>query len=95
LKGLLSSSTFAAIVATGEDLTADRGVRARQNVVHEIGLFQGRLGFEKIALLEQEGVEGFSNIAGLQVIPFSGERIEAAFYDLDRMLKPEGVVRGR
>jgi predicted nucleotide-binding protein len=92
LKRFLSSSSFAVILATGEDLTANGAVRARQNVVHEVGLFQGRLGFEKVALLEQEGVEGFSNIAGLQVIRFPGERIEAAFYDLDRMLKREGII---
>ena len=93
LKGLLESCTFAVIVATKEDKTAEGPIRARQNVVHEIGLFQGRIGFDKVALLEQEGIEGFSNLAGLQVIPFSGERIEGAFYELDRMLKREGLMK--
>jgi predicted nucleotide-binding protein len=93
LKGLLASCTFAVIVATGEDATHGGEVRARQNVVHEIGLFQGRLGFEKVALLRQEGIEEFSNLAGLQVIPFAGDQIEAAFYDLGRMLKREGIVK--
>jgi predicted nucleotide-binding protein len=93
LKGLLDSCTFAVIVATGEDETADGGVRARQNVVHEVGLFQGRIGFEKVALLRQEGIEEFSNIAGLQVIPFPGDRIESAFYELQRMLRREGLVK--
>ncbi|MGA2430163.1 MAG: nucleotide-binding protein [Candidatus Acidiferrum sp.] len=82
LKTILDSCTFAVIVATGEDSTADVGVRARQNVVHEIGLFQGRLGFEKVALLQLRGVEEFSNLAGLQVIPFHDDQIEAAFYEL-------------
>jgi len=93
LKGFLESCTFAVIVATGEDATADGGVRARQNVVHEIGLFQGRIGFEKVALLRQEGIEEFSNIAGLQVIPFPGDRIESAFYELGRMLKREHLTK--
>lgn len=93
LEGLLASCTFAVIVATGEDTTERGEVRARQNVVHEIGLFQGRIGFEKVALLQQEGIEEFSNVAGLQVIPFPKERIEAAFYELDRMLKREGMVK--
>ena len=92
LKNLLASTTFAVIVATGEDVTAKGELRARQNVVHEIGLFQGHLGFEKVALLEQEGIESFSNLAGLQVIPFQNDRIEAAFYELDRMLKRERLV---
>jgi predicted nucleotide-binding protein len=93
LKSLLDSCTFAVIVATGEDATADGGVRPRQNVVHEIGLFQGRFGFDKVALLRQEGIEEFSNIAGLQVIPFAGDRIEAAFYELRRMLEREGIIK--
>lgn len=92
LKTILDSCTIAVIVATGEDATADGGVRARQNVVHEIGLFQGRLGFEKVALLQQRGVEEFSNLAGLQVIPFHDDQIEAAFYELGRMLKREQVI---
>lgn len=92
LKNLLNSCTFAVIVATGDDSTIDGEVRARQNVVHEIGLFQGQLGFSKVALLKQEGIEEFSNLAGLQVIPFQDGRIEAAFYELQRMLKRERVL---
>jgi hypothetical protein len=40
LKRLLSSCSFAVIVAVGEDLTEAGSSRARQNVLHEIGLFQ-------------------------------------------------------
>jgi predicted nucleotide-binding protein len=93
LKQALESNTFAVMVVTGEDATADGGIRARQNVVHEIGLFQGKLGFEKVALLQQDGIEEFSNLAGLQVISFPSERIESAFYELGRMLKREGLVK--
>jgi predicted nucleotide-binding protein len=92
LKPILNSCTFAVIIATGEDFTASGEVRARQNVVHEIGLFQGRIGFEKVALLQQRGIEEFSNLAGLQVILFSDAHIEATFYELGRMLKREGIV---
>jgi predicted nucleotide-binding protein len=93
LKGFLDACTFAVLVVTGEDETTDGALRARQNVVHEIGLFQGRLGFEKVALLEQEGVETFSNIAGLQTIRFTGQDIQGAFYELERMLRREGVIK--
>ncbi len=93
LKQLLDSCTFAVLVQTGEDHTGDGKLRARQNVIHEIGLFQGRLGFEKVALVEQEGVESFSNIHGLQVIRFPGLRIEAAYYELDRMLAREKLIK--
>jgi predicted nucleotide-binding protein len=93
LKGLLKECSFAAFVITAEDSTTEGKVRARQNVIHEMGLFQGRVGFDKVALLEQEGVEEFSNIDGLQRIPFSGSKIEQSFYELDRMLKRECLVR--
>jgi predicted nucleotide-binding protein len=93
LQSLLDSSTFAVLVVTGEDATANGTIRARQNVIHEIGLFQGKLGFKKVALLEQDATESFSNIDGLQTIRFPDERIEAAFPELERMLKREGVLK--
>jgi predicted nucleotide-binding protein len=71
----------------------DGQLRARQNVIHEAGLFQGRVGFKKVILLMQDNVEGFSNVAGLQYIPFSGQEIEQTFYELQRVLKREGVVQ--
>jgi predicted nucleotide-binding protein len=90
LKNMLASCKFAVIVVVGEDTTLSGSKRARQNVIHEIGLFQGRIGFERVAVLIQEGVEGFSNVDGLQRIYFPQERVETAFYELDRMLKREG-----
>lgn len=92
LERMLDTSTFAIIVATADDETKDGFGRARQNVVHEIGLFQGRLGFNRVVLMMQEGIEGFSNIAGLQVIRFSGNRIDSGFYELDRVLRREKVI---
>jgi predicted nucleotide-binding protein len=93
LKEMLGKCGFAVLVVIGEDSTSDGSARARQNVIHEIGLFQGRLGFEKVALLIQEGVEGFSNIDGLQRIYFRDEKIETGFYELERMLKREGITK--
>jgi hypothetical protein len=60
---------------------------------HQRGLFLARVKVEKVALLRQEGIEEFSNLGGLQVIPFPGERIEAAFYELARMLQREGLTK--
>lgn len=95
LENCLDKSSFAVIIMTAEDETSGGEQRARQNVIHEIGLFQGRLGFEKVAILLQEGVEQFSNIAGLQYIPFSLDNIEQTFYQLEKMLVREGVVAKR
>ena len=92
LEQMLDEANFAVLILTAEDETAS-GKRARQNVVHEAGLFQGRLGFNKAVLLVQEGLEEFSNVAGLQHIPFTGDRIDQTFNELRRALKREGLVR--
>ena len=71
---------------TAEDATTDGEIRSRQNVIHEIGLFQGRHGFDRVLIFQQETVEGFSNIAGLQTIRFK-DKPEDGFYDLQRALE--------
>jgi predicted nucleotide-binding protein len=92
LERMLSEATFAVLILTAEDATTEGAKRARQNVIHEAGLFQGRLGFKKAILLRQEGLEDFSNVAGLQYIPFSDDRIEQTFYELQRVLKRERLI---
>jgi hypothetical protein len=86
LKSFLDECNFAVIVMTAEDETADGKVRSRQNVIHEIGLFQGRHGFDRVLIFQQEEVEGFSNIAGLQTIRFK-DKPENGFYELGRALE--------
>jgi predicted nucleotide-binding protein len=89
---MLDRATFAVLILTAEDEMADGAVRARQNAVHEAGLFQGRLGFKRAVILKQEGLEDFSNVDGIQYIPFGGDNIEQTFYELRRVLKREGVL---
>ncbi len=57
--------SFAVLVMTGEDETATGNIRSRSNVIHETGLFQGKLGFSKAIILREEGCEDFSNIDSL------------------------------
>ena len=90
LEQMLDQVGLAVIVLTAEDATADGHVRARQNVIHEAGLLQGKLGFKKVVILKQDGVEELTNLAGLQYISFK-DRIEQAFYDLGKVLKREGL----
>lgn len=92
LENFLSNSSFAILILTAEDETSKGQLRARQNVIHECGLFQGRLGFDNVVLLKQEGTEELSNLAGLQYIPFNGENIEQTFYELQRKLKKSGII---
>jgi predicted nucleotide-binding protein len=92
LDDFLNNSSFAILIMTAEDETAEGTSRARQNVIHEAGLFQGRLGFDKVIILKQDGVEEFSNVAGLQYIPFSGDNIEQSFYEIQRKFKKLGLI---
>jgi predicted nucleotide-binding protein len=92
LEEFLSTSSFAILVLTAEDETVDGKIRARQNVIHEAGLFQGRLGFDKVVLLKQDTTEELSNLAGLQYISFNGDNVEQTFYELQRKLKKSGVI---
>ena len=89
LQQMLTGSSIALLVMTGEDETKDGKLLARQNVVHEAGLFQGRLGFSQAIILLEEGTEEFSNIAGLQQIRFPKGKIRETFGDVLAALKRE------
>jgi hypothetical protein len=65
------------------------------NVNHELGLSQGRLGFEKAIVLLEQGCEEFSSIAGLIRIHFPPGNIEAKFEETRRVLEREGVLPPR
>lgn len=89
LESMMSTSAFALLVMTGDDETADGTRRARQNVIHEAGLFQGRLGWHRAILLVEEGIEEFSNVSGLQQIRFAKGRIRETFGDVLATLRRE------
>jgi predicted nucleotide-binding protein len=70
---------YAIIIMTAEDEQKDGEVRARQNVIHEIGFCQGALGRENVLVLKQKGVEAFTNIAGIVYEEFEGDNIKSTF----------------
>jgi predicted nucleotide-binding protein len=76
LSEMLDAAAIALLVMTAEDETADGELQARMNVVHEAGLFQGRLGFTRAIVLWEEGCKGFSNIEGLGQIRFPKEILQ-------------------
>jgi predicted nucleotide-binding protein len=92
LNEMLSDAMFAFLVLTAEDQQIDGSQRARQNVVHEAGLFQGRLGFGRAILLVEENVDEFSNSSGLVQIRFPRGRIQAIFYQVQRSLLQGGIA---
>jgi predicted nucleotide-binding protein len=77
----------AVIVMTGDDLANENEARVRENVMHEIGFFQGRYGRNVVILLYEEGVNIPTNLAGVAYIPFPKEHVEAGFHTLQRELK--------
>src|SRR6266508_3821061 len=86
---MLLKSSLALLVMTGEDETTQGESRARQNVVHEIGLFQGRLGFSRAIVLVEEGVEVFSNLQGIEQIRYSKGNIKETFGSVLATLRRE------
>ena len=92
LSEMLDAAAIAFLVMTAEDEMADGALQARMNVVHEAGLFQGRLGFTKAIVLLEEGCEEFSNIQGLGQIRFPRGNISAVFEEIRRVLEREGLI---
>lgn len=92
LQAMMDAASIAFLVMTAEDEQVDGEMRARENVVHEAGLFQGRLGFERAIVMVEDTCEPFSNIDGLGQLRFPQGRIEAVFEDVRAVLEREGLV---
>lgn len=92
LQKKLEAASFAFLVMTGEDSSEDGGLRTRENVVHETGLFQGKLGFDRAIILLEKGCKTFSNIHGLTTIEFYKGEIKGAYEDIRDVLEREGII---
>ena len=92
LSEMMNAAAIAFLVMTGEDEQPDGNSRARMNVIHEAGLFQGRLGFTRAIVLFEEGCEEFSNIEGLGQIRFPKGNIKSAFEEIRKVLEREEVL---
>jgi predicted nucleotide-binding protein len=92
LSEMLDAAAIAFLIMTGEDEQPHGKMRARMNVVHEAGLFQGRLGFTRAIVVLEEGCEAFSNIEGPGQIRFPKGNIRAAFEEIRQVLEREGIV---
>lgn len=92
LAAMLENTSMAFVILTAEDEHADGSQHARENVIHEAGLFQGRLGFLRAIVLLEEGCAEFSNIHGLGQIRFPPGRIAACFEEVRSVLEREGVI---
>lgn len=89
LDDMLSKSSIAFLIHTGEDELSDGKLSARQNVIHETGLFQGKLGFSRGIVILEEGTNEFSNLHGIQQIRYSRNNIKETFGEVLATIKRE------
>jgi predicted nucleotide-binding protein len=88
---------FAVVLLSGDDIgskkTDDKSqmsLRARQNVIFELGYFIGKLGRNKVCAIYQEGVDLPSDYSGVVYIPFDSSG--AWKLKLAKELKESGIV---
>lgn len=93
LSQMLDESAIAFLVMTAEDEQSDGEHHARMNVIHEAGLFQGRLGFSRAIVLLEDGCKEFSNIQGLGQLRFPRGNIRACFDDVRLVLEREELIK--
>jgi predicted nucleotide-binding protein len=89
---MLDNAQIAFLLMTPEDEDAEGKMKARANVIHEVGLFQGRLGWMKAIVLLEEDCEEFSNIEGIGQIRYPRGNINAAFDEIRQVLQRESVL---
>ena len=89
LEDMLTKSSIAFLVLIGEDRDEDGKFHARENVIHETGLFQGRLGFSRGIIILEEGTAEFSNIQGIDQLRFSRGNIKEVFGDVVAVVRRE------
>ncbi len=90
LSNYLERCGLSVCVLTAEDSAADGRQLARQSVIHEVGLFQGRHGFDRVVLLVEEGCDFVPEAAVPYTIYFPRNRINHAFYQLAEIIELRG-----
>lgn len=87
IERLSEQCSYAIVVMSAEDDFGNTQIRARENVIHEIGFFQGRYGLDKVCILHEENANIPTNLAGIVYIPFERGKIDRAFRGLEVELK--------
>lgn len=71
VRAMIGGCDVAVVIMTAEDEMADGTKRARENVVHELGVSQGMLGIQNTIILLEDGTSEPSNIHGVTQIRFA------------------------
>jgi predicted nucleotide-binding protein len=82
LKPKSNKCRVAIIVMSGDDTTDKGEIRARENVMHEVGFFQGKIGIRNVIILHEKGVNIPTNISGLVYHPYPKDAIKATYVDI-------------
>lgn len=86
---------FAVCLLSAGATFPDGRAAADQRLVYQAGVFQGRYGFSRVAILCEDGCDTFSNIAGLIRLDFPRGQVDTTFFELERILEREGLIRRR
>ena len=92
LDEMKESACFAFFVLTGDNNHKDGTFHARDNVLHEMGIFQNELGQKKSIILLEDGCEEPTNIAGTQQIRFPKGNIMAVSEEIRKVLEREELI---
>jgi len=92
LDDMLKKAAFAFVILTAEDQHSDGSMHARENAIHEVGLFQGRLGLRRAIVLLEEGCDEFTNIRGLGQIRFPRGNLLQKSEEIRKVLEREGIL---
>ncbi len=81
---------FAIVLMTPDDKMSDNVLRARQNVILELGFFLGALGPDRVAAIVKGEIERPSDFDGVVYLPYDagwkaalGKELQAAGYNVD------------
>lgn len=87
----LERCSFAICVLTAEDDAGAGKRQGRPNVVHEVGLFQGRYGFDRVILLAEESCAFIPYTPPHCLLTFPRDNIDHTFYRLGELIRREFI----
>lgn len=89
-----TTCSFAFVLMTPDDIAGSseaKSLRARQNVILELGWFMARLGRENVILMSQGEIELPSDILGVLYLPFKKDVLEVAD-QITKQLRDVGLL---
>lgn len=92
IEAMLKNAHMAFLVMTAEDQHQNGTMHARGNVIHEIGLFQAKLGSRRAIVMLEAGCSIFSNLQGLTTIKFPQDNIMAGSEEVRGVLTREHML---